>query len=62
HLAFNLADKYRNPVYVLVDGVIGQMMEPVNISKLKNEKFWCPADESYIDRRKATPNLFLFHS
>lgn len=28
-LAFDLADKYRNPVYVLADGFIGQMMEPV---------------------------------
>jgi len=28
-LAFELADKYRNPVFVLADGVIGQMMEPV---------------------------------
>lgn len=27
--AFNLADKYRNPVIVLGDGVLGQMMEPV---------------------------------
>jgi 2-oxoisovalerate ferredoxin oxidoreductase alpha subunit len=28
-LAFDLADKYRNPVVVLADGFIGQMMEPV---------------------------------
>src|SRR5436305_9792931 len=28
-LAFDLADEYRNPVYVLADGFIGQMMEPV---------------------------------
>ncbi len=28
-LAFDLADKYRTPVYVLTDGFIGQMMEPV---------------------------------
>ncbi|HUH62032.1 MAG TPA: 3-methyl-2-oxobutanoate dehydrogenase subunit VorB [Terracidiphilus sp.] len=28
-LAFELADKYRNPVVVLADGFIGQMMEPV---------------------------------
>ncbi len=28
-LAFDLADKYRNPVYVLADGCLGQMMEPV---------------------------------
>jgi pyruvate/2-oxoacid:ferredoxin oxidoreductase alpha subunit len=27
-LAFELADKYRNPVCVLADGFIGQMMEP----------------------------------
>jgi 2-oxoisovalerate ferredoxin oxidoreductase alpha subunit len=27
--AFNLADRYRNPVYLLADGYIGQMMEPV---------------------------------
>jgi len=28
-LAFELADKYRNPVMVCADGMIGQMMEPV---------------------------------
>jgi 2-oxoglutarate/2-oxoacid ferredoxin oxidoreductase subunit alpha len=27
--AFDLADKYRNPVLILGDGLIGQMMEPV---------------------------------
>jgi 2-oxoglutarate ferredoxin oxidoreductase subunit alpha len=29
YLAFDLADKYRMPVIVLADGLIGQMMEPV---------------------------------
>lgn len=28
-LAFDLADRYRNPVMVLTDGITGQMMEPV---------------------------------
>jgi pyruvate/2-oxoacid:ferredoxin oxidoreductase alpha subunit len=28
-LAFDLADRYRNPVFVLTDGAIGQMVEPV---------------------------------
>src|SRR6185503_10688706 len=28
-LAFDLADRYRNPVVLLADGFIGQMMEPV---------------------------------
>lgn len=27
--AFELADRYRNPVVIMTDGVIGQMMEPV---------------------------------
>lgn len=31
-LAFDLADQYRNPVMVLGDGVLGQMMEPVEIA------------------------------
>ena len=31
-LAFDLADKYRNPVMVLADGMIGQLMEPVEFS------------------------------
>jgi len=30
-LAFDLADKYRNPTVVLVDGFVGQMMEPLEI-------------------------------
>ncbi|MEG2295880.1 MAG: 3-methyl-2-oxobutanoate dehydrogenase subunit beta, partial [Oscillospiraceae bacterium] len=32
--AFNLADKYRTPVMLLLDGMIGQMMEPVDFSLL----------------------------
>lgn len=28
-LAFDLADRYRNPVFLLADGFVGQMMEPV---------------------------------
>src|SRR3954447_1327274 len=31
-LAFDLADQYRNPVVVLADGFIGQMMEPVEFA------------------------------
>ena len=33
-LSFRLAEKYRNPVMVLGDGMIGQMMEPVEFSEL----------------------------
>lgn len=35
--AFNLADKYRNPVIILSDGMLGQMMEPVSL-QTKNYK------------------------
>ena len=38
-LAFDIADRYRNPVTVLADGILGQMMEPILIKrKTKNEK------------------------
>jgi Pyruvate:ferredoxin oxidoreductase and related 2-oxoacid:ferredoxin oxidoreductases, alpha subunit len=41
--AFDLADKYRNPVMILADGMMGQMMEPVIFKKPKvrtyNKKF-----------------------
>ena len=30
-LAFDLADKYRNPAVVLTDGFVGQMMEPLDL-------------------------------
>lgn len=33
--AFDLADKYRNPVMILGDGLLGQMMEPVEIKEVK---------------------------
>ena len=43
-LAFDLADKYRNPVVVAADGMIGQMMEPVEFGMYEKmdlpEKIW----------------------
>jgi 2-oxoglutarate ferredoxin oxidoreductase subunit alpha len=32
-LAFDLADKYRNPVMILSDGQLGQMMEPLVLTE-----------------------------
>ena len=32
-LAFELADRYRNPVVILADGFVGQMMEPVEFEE-----------------------------
>ena len=33
--AFELADKYRNPVIILGDGMLGQMMEPISLQAKK---------------------------
>ena len=43
--AFDIADKYRNPVMILSDGALGQMMEPALVdrkdkTKGKKEKNW----------------------
>ena len=36
--AFDLADKYRNPVMILADGMLGQMMEPVEFKPAKSDE------------------------
>lgn len=42
--AFDLADKYRNPVLILADGFLGQMMEPIILKERANvdlpPKYW----------------------
>lgn len=55
-LAFPLAEKYRNPVMILGDGLIGQMMEPVAFPEdykpePSNKDEWAT---SGMDRRKTT--------
>jgi len=48
-LAFDLADKYRNPVGILTDGFVGQMIEPLTLpEKLAPapEKNWCVRGDS----------------
>ncbi|MDP2940585.1 MAG: 3-methyl-2-oxobutanoate dehydrogenase subunit VorB [Candidatus Omnitrophota bacterium] len=37
-LAFDLADKYRNPAMILADGMLGQMMEPLNTDYTDKKK------------------------
>lgn len=39
-LAFDLADQYRNPVIILGDGMLGQMMEPVSFDDIKPPKVY----------------------
>lgn len=53
-LAFDLADKYRTPVYVLTDGMIGQMMEKVSLPEPKAHR---PFPEWALDRTRARNNF-----
>lgn len=48
-LAFELADKYRNPVMILSDGLLGQMMEPVDFKPHKTEKEMEQLDKQHFD-------------
>ena len=64
--AFPLAEKYRNPVMVLGDGLIGQMMEPVEFpDHLKTEPLntdaWATSgmDHRKSDKRNIVKSLFL---
>ncbi len=61
--AFELADKYRNPVVVLADGVLGQMMEAVEIpAPLNNEpdKPWAVTGEA-ATRKNLISSIYLEH-
>jgi len=58
--AFPLAEKYRNPVIILGDGLIGQMMEPVEfpdhlVSEPTDKHSW--ATTGMATRNANTPNL-----
>ena len=60
-LAFNLADKYRNPVIVLADGFIGQMMEPLELNSspiASPEKPWAVRGTAET-RANLVSSLFL---
>jgi 2-oxoglutarate/2-oxoacid ferredoxin oxidoreductase subunit alpha len=58
--AFPLAEKYRNPVMILGDGLIGQMMEPVEFpdhlaTEASNKDDW--ATNGMSTRKRQTRNL-----
>jgi 2-oxoglutarate ferredoxin oxidoreductase subunit alpha len=61
-LAFDLADKYRQPVTVIADGMIGQIMEPVQFPELKPperpERPWALTGARGRDKNVIT-SLFL---
>ena len=56
-LAFDLADRYRNPVAIMVDGILGQMMEPLEWKSLPERKY--PRDWALTGARGRPRNLVL---
>ncbi len=62
--AFDLADRYRNPVMVLGDGVMGQMMEPVVFPEMRDldelpEKEWATTGRGQRDETNLINSLYL---
>ena len=62
-LAFDLAFKYRNPVMMLSDGVIGQMMEKVELpefqSRKKDHETWATIGKTSDRERNIITSLYL---
>lgn len=56
-MSFDLAEKYRNPVMVLGDGHIGQMMEPVRFKEL--EAIELPAKDWAITGAEGRPRNII---
>lgn len=61
-LGFDLADKYRNPVLILSDGAIGQMMEKVEFkpyTKPSVDKGWATIGKPKTRNRNFITSLFM---
>ncbi len=59
--AFDVADRYRNPVFVIADGALGQMMEPLEIPKTVKappEKPWAVTGNA-ATRQNLITSIFL---
>lgn len=62
--AFDTADYYRNPVMIAVDGLIGQMMEPVDLDKSSQKrvmpaKDWAASGGHTGKDRRVITSLYL---
>ncbi len=55
--AFELAEKYRNPVMVLSDAILGQMKEPLVLKKLKIKEY--PKEDWALTGAKGRPSRFI---
>jgi 2-oxoglutarate ferredoxin oxidoreductase subunit alpha len=62
YLGFELADKYRNPVMILSDGAIGQMMEKVKFNQQpikKVAKPWATTGKNHYKDRRIITSLHI---
>jgi 2-oxoisovalerate ferredoxin oxidoreductase alpha subunit len=62
-LAFELADKYRNPAVLMADGYVGQMMEPLDLKLVEAvlpEKPWAVKGTS-ATRKNLVSSIYLTH-
>jgi len=62
YLGFDLADKYRNPVLMLSDGAIGQMMEKVQFKSYTRpavDKSWATTGKPKTRNRNYITSLFI---
>ena len=59
--AFELADRYRNPAVLLVDAILGQMMEPIELDEIPSpavKKDW-KVDTTAATNGNAVTTIFL---
>lgn len=60
--AFDVADKYRTPVMMLIDGMLGQMMEPVEINPrppITVDTTWCTTGDTSARAPRVINSLSL---
>jgi 2-oxoglutarate/2-oxoacid ferredoxin oxidoreductase subunit alpha len=60
--AFDIADRYRNPVMILGDGILGQMMEPVEFKERKENvvpKEWATTGYDGSRQRNVINSLYI---
>jgi 2-oxoglutarate ferredoxin oxidoreductase subunit alpha len=56
-LAFDLADKYTNPIMIIGDGIIGQMMEPVEFKDMIDPESLPPKPWALTGCKGREPNI-----
>ncbi len=62
--AFDMSDKYRMPAMILADGMLGQMMEPVELRKIKTydelpQKDWALTGHEHNRKHNIVNSLYI---